>query len=91
MIKYESLRKKLLANPEVQKEYEASALEYEVAYALILARVKAKMTQSEVAEKMNTTQSVIARLESGKHFPSLQTIYRYAIAVDKPIDLHVQP
>ncbi|WP_342278577.1 helix-turn-helix transcriptional regulator [Candidatus Tisiphia endosymbiont of Myopa tessellatipennis] len=31
---------------------------------------------------MNTTQSVIARLESGKHFPSLQTIYRYAIAVE---------
>ena len=91
MIKYESLRKKILANPEVQKEYGSSALEYEVAYSLILARVNAKMTQSEVAEKMNTTQSVIARLESGKHFPSLQTIYRYAIAVGKSIDLHVQP
>ncbi|MDR0773936.1 MAG: hypothetical protein LBE72_01205 [Rickettsia sp.] len=52
MIKYESLRKKLLLNPEVQKEYEASALEYEVAYALILARVKANMTQSEVAFKL---------------------------------------
>ncbi|WP_375331705.1 helix-turn-helix transcriptional regulator [Candidatus Tisiphia endosymbiont of Temnostethus pusillus] len=86
MIKYESLRKKLLSNPEVQKEYKTSALEYEVAYALISARVKANMTQSEVAEKMNTTQSVIARLESGKHFPSLQTIYRYAIAVDRSIE-----
>lgn len=46
MIKYESLRKKLLADSEVQKEYKASALEYEVTYALILARIKAKMTQN---------------------------------------------
>lgn len=46
MIKYKSLRKKLLVDPEVQKEYEASALEYEVTYALILARVKDKMTQN---------------------------------------------
>jgi len=91
MIKYESLRKKLLANPEVRKEYEACAFEYEIAHALILARVKAHMTQEEVAQKMNTTQSVIARLESGKHFPSLQTIYKYAIAVGKSIDLHIHP
>jgi len=91
MIKYESLKKKLLEDPEVQKEYAASALEYEIAYALILARVKANMTQEEVAEKMNTSQSVIARLESGRHFPSLQTIYKYATAVGQNIDLHVHP
>ena len=49
------------------------------------------MTQEEVAKKMNTTQSVIARLEGGKHFPSLQTIHKYSIAVNKIINLHVHP
>ena len=49
------------------------------------------MTQEEVAKKMNTTQSVIARLEGGKHFPSLQTIHRYSIAVNRAINLHVHP
>lgn len=49
------------------------------------------MTQEEVAKRMNTTQSVIARLEGGKHFPSLQTIYRYSVAVNKSISLHVHP
>ena len=39
---------------------------------------------------MNTTQSVIARLEGGKHFPSLQTIHKYSIAVNKIINLHVR-
>ena len=91
MIKYEILREKLLSKADVKKEYEAYALEYEVAYALILARMEANMTQEEVARKMNTTQSVIARLEGGKHFPSLQTIYKYSVAVNRSINLHVHP
>jgi len=81
----------MLLNLEVKKEYEAFALEYEIAQALIFARVQANMTQEDVAEKMNTTQSAIARLESGKHSPSLQTIHKYATATNMSIDLHVQP
>jgi DNA-binding XRE family transcriptional regulator len=91
MIKYDQLKTKLLSNPEVQKEYDESRLEYEVAHALIEARGQAKMTQNQVAQKMNTTQSAIARLESGRCFPSLQTIHRYAVAVNKIINLHVTP
>jgi DNA-binding XRE family transcriptional regulator len=91
MIKYEALKTKLLLDPEVKKEYEECGLEYEIAHALILARTEAKMTQDQVAQKMHTTQSVIARLESGRHFPSLQTIHKYAIAVGRAIDLHVCP
>mgnify|MGYP003442662099 CR=1 FL=1 len=91
MIKYNDLRAKLLLDPEVKKEYEECSLEYEIAHALIQARAEAKMTQSQVADKMKTTQSVIARLESGRHFPSLQTIHKYAIAVNRVINLHVMP
>lgn len=91
MIKYETLKAKLLADNDTRKEYEDCALEYEVAYALILARQEANMTQAEVAKKMNTTQSVIARLEGGKHFPSLQTIHRYSMAVNRAINLCVHP
>ena len=39
------------------------------------------MTQGEVAARMGTTQSVIARLESGRRAPSLRTVQRYAEAV----------
>jgi transcriptional regulator with XRE-family HTH domain len=49
------------------------------------------MTQDQVAQKMHTTQSVIARLESGKNSPSLQTIHKYATAVKKVINLCVHP
>jgi len=91
MIKFETLKEYLLADNDTRKEYEDCALEYEIAYALIVARQEANMTQAEVAKKMNTTQSVIARLEGGKHFPSLQTIHRYSIAVNRAINLHVHP
>ena len=91
MTTFEELKKELLTDPEVKKEYDALALEYQIAHALILARTEAKMTQSEVAAKMHTTQSVIARLEGGKHLPTLQTIYKYATATNQPINLHLCP
>jgi DNA-binding XRE family transcriptional regulator len=87
MIKYDTLKSQLLSDPEVVKEYESTRVEFEVAQALILARTEAKMTQAEVATKMHTTQSAIARLESGQHFPSLKTIHKYAIAINKHINL----
>ncbi len=91
MLKYESFRKKLLLDPEVLKEYEAHKAEFEVAHALIKSRLAAKMTQAEVAKRMHTSQSHIARLESGTHFPSLQTLHKYAQAIHRPISLKILP
>ena len=39
------------------------------------------MSQAQVAERMGTTQSTVARLESGRHPPSLRTVQRFAQAV----------
>lgn len=75
------IKAKMLTNPAVKAEYEALAPEYETARELIAARAKAGLTQGEVAERMGTTQSVIARLESGQRSPSLRTVQRYAEAV----------
>ncbi|MDD2535392.1 MAG: helix-turn-helix transcriptional regulator [Macromonas bipunctata] len=71
----------MLASPEARKEYEAQAAEFEIARELIAARARADLTQGEVAERMGTTQSVIARLESGKRQPSMRTLQRYAHAI----------
>ena len=91
MTDYESFRKKLLSDPEVLKEYEAHKAEYEVAMALIKARLAAKMTQSDVARRMHTSQAQIARLESGQHFPSMSSIHKYAQAVNRKINLSISP
>ncbi|GLU34310.1 helix-turn-helix transcriptional regulator [Trinickia caryophylli] len=75
-----TLKKRLLADPATQAEYEAQAPEFAVARELIAARVRAGLTQEQVAEKMQTTQSTVARMESGRTMPSLRTLSRYAEA-----------
>ena len=91
MTDYGTFRKKLLSDPEVLKEYEAHKAEFEVAMALIKARLAAKMTQLDVARKMRTSQAQIARLESGQHFPSMSSIHKYAQAVNRKINLSINP
>lgn len=71
----------LLADPATLAAYQAQATEFDMARELIAARSRAGMTQSDVAQRMGTTQSVIARLEGGKRAPSMRTVQRYAQAV----------
>ena len=48
--------------------------------------VRAGLTQAEVAERMGTTQSVVARLESGARMPSVNTLLKFAKAIhSRPI------
>jgi DNA-binding XRE family transcriptional regulator len=76
-----ALKSRLLADRETLAEHEALAAEFETARELIAARARAGLTQQEVADRMGTTQSTVARLESGKRVPSLRTVQRYAAAV----------
>ena len=75
------MKAELIAAPEVQAEYDALADEFAIARELISARARAGLSQAEVAQRMGTTQSVVARLESGRRPPSLRTVQRYAQAV----------
>ena len=80
-ISWNEYRKELMKDPEFVKEYEALEPEYELAGSLIALRIERGLTQQEVALKMNTTQSVISRLESGSANPSLATLKRLADAL----------
>ena len=80
-MKLKKLREQWLSDPDVRTAFEGQAPEFEVAHALIKARLRVGMTQAQVAEQMGTTQSVVARMESGSGLPSLRSIQRYADAV----------
>ena len=75
------LKAQMLANPAIAAEYEAQAEEFAAARELIAARARAGLTQSEVAQRMGTTQSAVARLEGGKVAPSIRSLQRYAQAI----------
>ena len=80
MTRIHKLHAQWMTNPEYQAEYELLAPEFELAQSLIETRTKAGLTQEELAELMETTQSAIARMESGKRFPSTNTLRRFAQA-----------
>ena len=88
MTKLSNLKKEWVKDPDVKGEYEKLKPEFELAREFIRARTKAKMTQLDVAKKMKTTQSVIARLESGKAVPTMKTIDRFAKAVGMRFEIH---
>ena len=80
-----------LKNPEYRKAHEALAPEFDLARAVIDARVKAGLTQEQLARCMDTTQSVIARLESGRTRPSTQTLERLAVATGTRLRISFDP
>ena len=65
MSRLRDLHEKWLEDPAYREEYERLGPEFELARALIEARAGAGLTQAELALRMGTTQSVIARLEFG--------------------------
>jgi ribosome-binding protein aMBF1 (putative translation factor) len=75
-----TIKKKMLAAEDVRAAYDALANEFDLSRELIAARVRAGLTQAEVAERMGTTQSVVARLESGVRMPSVNTLMKFAKA-----------
>jgi ribosome-binding protein aMBF1 (putative translation factor) len=88
-IPFEVVKAELLANPAVKAEYDALAAEYEISVELLKARLRAKLSQAELAERMGTSQSAIARLESGQTLPSTKTLMRFAEATGSKVQLRL--
>ena len=88
-IPFDRLKARLLANPRVKAKYDALAPEFEIAAELIKARVRAGLSQAELAARMGTSQSTIARLESGQTLPSTKTLLRYAKATGSKIHVRL--
>jgi ribosome-binding protein aMBF1 (putative translation factor) len=84
-IRFEKLKARLLVNPKVKAEYDALAPEFPIAVELLRARLRAGLSQTELAARMGTSQSAVARLESGDTLPSTKTLLRYARATGSKV------
>ena len=54
----------------------------EIARVVIMRRAHLGLTQQQLAERMDTTKSVISRIESGQHRSGTDTLRRLAKALD---------
>lgn len=86
-----TLKGRWLKEPGFKEGYDALALEFAVAGLLIEARMHARLSQAELARKMGTSQSTIARLESGAAKPSLSTLERFAKATGMRMRVVFEP
>ena len=78
-------------DPTYVEAYEALEKEFAIAAAVISARSHAGLTQEELAKRMGTTQSVIARLEGGKTRPSTSTLEKLAQATGTKLRISFEP
>lgn len=84
-------KRRALSRPEVKAEYHASTEEFAFLDEVLRARAEAGLTQAEVAERIGTTQSAIARLESAepRHSPSIATLQKYAKALGYTVQVRL--
>lgn len=84
-----SVKARALARADVREAYEALDAEFSFLDEVLKARAEAGLTQAEVAKRAGTTQSAIARLESGalRHSPSIATLQKYAKALGYRVEV----
>ncbi len=92
---HDELKRMALKRPQVRAAYEEAGPEFELLRQMVEARQEAGLTQAQVAARMGTKAPAVTRLESslssGKHSPSLATLRKYAEAVDRRLDIHLNP
>ena len=90
-IRADAVHRKWMKDPAYRAEYAALEREFALASAMIAARARAGLTQAALARRMKTTQTVIARLESGRVMPSTRTLERYARATGSRLKITFEP
>ena len=81
------VRPRRMEKPAVRASYEKARLAYELGRQVRELRESNGLSQRELAERMQTTQSVIARLEAGGSKPSISTLQRVAAALGTSVDI----
>lgn len=90
MSKWGDLERQLLSDPKVKKEYDKLQPRYTLISQLIKARIRKGFTQKELAEKIGTKQSAIARVESGTANISLAFLEKLTQALGSQLIIRVQ-
>lgn len=86
---YSQFKKEILKNRKIRLAYEALGPEFEIIAALIKRRLEKGFTQRELAKRLGTKQSAIARLESGTYNPSLDFLKKVTEALDARLKITV--
>jgi transcriptional regulator with XRE-family HTH domain len=91
MTKVKDLHRRWSKDPDYKAAYDALDEEFRLAGALIDARTRAGLTQTQLARRMKTSQSYVARIEGGKVRPSTDALERFAQATGTRLRISFEP
>ncbi len=83
----ESKRKAFKKDPKLKKAYDALELEYSIITQVLQKRLGKGLTQKQLADKIGTKQSAIARLEAGNTNPSIAFLKKVAEALGSKLQI----
>jgi DNA-binding XRE family transcriptional regulator len=84
-------KNKQLKDPEIRKAYEDAKIEMDIGVALAEIRKKRKLTQTQVAAILGTSDAQIIRLEKGTANPTLRTLRKIADALGLKLEIRLVP
>lgn len=87
---HDQVKKQLLQNPDVQREFDDLKVLYDIKREIIKLRLEQGLSQKELADKINTKQSAISRLENGEYNPSIEFLAKVANALGKELQISFQ-
>jgi DNA-binding XRE family transcriptional regulator len=78
---------KQLKNPGIKKHYDEYGKQLEIAYQILKLRKQKRISQAELARKIGTTQSNIARMETGQQNFTTTTLQKIAAAFKRDLEV----
>ena len=91
LIDADDLLERDLQDPEFRAEWERLAAARAVSEAVVVNRTRKGMTQTALARAIGVRQPVVARIESGEHVPTIETLIKIANALDIEIMVAIAP
>ena len=90
MKSYKQTKKELLKELPNFREKRTFKPGFQLAYPFIEKRIQLGLTQIELAKRLKTSQSAIARFEAGETNPTVRFLCRLADALEAEIDLRLR-
>ncbi len=87
---FNDIKKELLSDPEVKKEYDRLGPKFDLIRSIIEKRIEKNISQEELANRMGTKQSALSRFESGSYNPSLAFMQKVAQALDSKLEIRLR-
>lgn len=90
MEEWKKVKKELLRNKAVRKEYVRLGPQFLLISKMIGLRIRHGLTQKELAKRIGTKQSAVSRFESGKYNPSVKFLEKTAVALGAKLSISLK-